>query len=62
MSALPSMGPKPLFYILEAVAFIAPALLPSLSLRVALCATYYILHASGAQYAYKRFKRAQTCI
>jgi len=52
-------APKLLFYVVEAVAFLTPALLPSRALRIALCATYYLLHASGAQYAYKRFKRAQ---
>jgi hypothetical protein len=45
------------FYALEAIAFLLPALLPGLALRLVLCTAYYVGYARGAQYAYNAFKR-----
>lgn len=44
------------FLLLEAVAFLLPAVLPTAGARLALCGVYYIGHARGAQHAYARFK------
>jgi len=46
-----------LFYILELVAFILPAIPPDIYQRFAILATYFVIHSLCGQYYYSKWKR-----